>query len=602
MCLCNVLIPTQTKFMSLQTTHNTTTTSLQRELDRLRQEHQQVKIHLRELEMGNDDLERNERAVSSSLADMENKYSRALEEKILLEHELLEKANLEEETQRLKDELRGKTNKIIRLKEMLNFILDANVEISILKNQTKATNTSESVLSHISEAQTSQSSISSCDDLLNTQPPPDLDLADVSPSCENLTSEINTTPKASLSRSALPSTFLRRAGFQDKASPLTTLKTSSNILRSSTLPTSASPSAPSPRGLVRPTVVRNPSTVSTSSTGSIAKNKGVQMVSEMRARVRNLEQKIHTRVPRLRIPSITGRPSSVSGFTTPTGISSASSAASNSSTAKTSWESERKSVDSRDSSESQKDTKTRIGDSSGWVLIMEDSPSPQKDKEAKRLKEKRRISNPPAPTAFRPAATTVKRVPSPSLSTGPMSSLAVSTGLRRPQSRLSGGGSSATSSGHGSRPQTPTFLPLPSSSLYSSSSYGLKKSTGPTASNSYNNQLKRSSLGKPTMSPPPPLPTVHRERPTTMPPVKYTSLESSTQIENKALPILPDLHSNVTIRASSRIPSSGPSVLLKSRIGRPSREGISGRRSGGEVVAALDIKDLQPRSGSPSTR
>lgn len=58
--------------------------------------------------MGNDDLERNERAVSSSLADMETKYSRALEEKILLEHELLEKANLEEETQRLKDELRGK--------------------------------------------------------------------------------------------------------------------------------------------------------------------------------------------------------------------------------------------------------------------------------------------------------------------------------------------------------------------------------------------------------------------------------------------------------------------------------------------------------------
>lgn len=94
--------------MSLQTTHNTTTTSLQRELDQLRQEHQQTKVHLRELEMGNDDLERNERAVSSSLADMESKYSKALEEKILLEHELLEKAGLEEDTQRLKDELRGR--------------------------------------------------------------------------------------------------------------------------------------------------------------------------------------------------------------------------------------------------------------------------------------------------------------------------------------------------------------------------------------------------------------------------------------------------------------------------------------------------------------
>ena len=93
--------------MSLQTNHNTTTASLQRELDQLRSEHQRIKIQLRELEMGNDDLERSERAVSSSLADAEAKYARVLEEKILLEHELLDKAHLEEECQRLRDELRG---------------------------------------------------------------------------------------------------------------------------------------------------------------------------------------------------------------------------------------------------------------------------------------------------------------------------------------------------------------------------------------------------------------------------------------------------------------------------------------------------------------
>ena len=102
---------TQSKFMSLQTNHNTTTTSLQRELDSLRQENQRTKVQLRELEMGNDDLERNERAVASSLSDIEAKYARALEEKILLEHELLDKAHLEEECQRLKDELRGTTNR-----------------------------------------------------------------------------------------------------------------------------------------------------------------------------------------------------------------------------------------------------------------------------------------------------------------------------------------------------------------------------------------------------------------------------------------------------------------------------------------------------------
>lgn len=102
-----VLSVLKSKFMSLQTTHNTTTTSLQRELDKSRQEHQQIKVQLRELEMGNDDLERNERAVASSLTDAEAKYTRTLEEKILLQHELLDKANVEEECQRLKDELRG---------------------------------------------------------------------------------------------------------------------------------------------------------------------------------------------------------------------------------------------------------------------------------------------------------------------------------------------------------------------------------------------------------------------------------------------------------------------------------------------------------------
>jgi chromosome segregation ATPase len=95
------------KFINLQTLHNSTTNSLQRDLDTCRHEYHTIKIQLRELEMGNDNLERNERAVASTLAELENKYSRALEEKILLEHELMDKANLEEALQRLKDELRG---------------------------------------------------------------------------------------------------------------------------------------------------------------------------------------------------------------------------------------------------------------------------------------------------------------------------------------------------------------------------------------------------------------------------------------------------------------------------------------------------------------
>lgn len=108
--------------MSLQTTYNTTTTQLQRELDKLRQEFQRNRVQLRELEMGNDDLERSERAVSSSLADMEAKYSRVLEEKILLEQELLEKAKMEENMQRLRDELKGMPSNLwsLQIRPLMN--------------------------------------------------------------------------------------------------------------------------------------------------------------------------------------------------------------------------------------------------------------------------------------------------------------------------------------------------------------------------------------------------------------------------------------------------------------------------------------------------
>ncbi|KAF8973917.1 hypothetical protein BDZ97DRAFT_1777503 [Flammula alnicola] len=587
----------KSKFMSLQTNHNTTTTSLQRELDQLRQEYQQTKVHLRELEMGNDDLERNERAVSSSLADMEAKYSKALEEKILLEHELLEKAGLEEETQRLRDELR-----------------DANVEISIIKDQLNTFKSREAATSSTERLQDLQPAIPSTENLLKTAPPPDLDLADISPSSEN---DAITTPKASLSSRPAPSASFASRGLsqQDKGSSVTPLRNSSNVnvFRSSTLPAFSSPSTSSPRSFMKPPTARNPSTMSTAttaSTGSIAKNKGVQMVSEMRARVRNLEQKIHTRVPRLRMASITGRQSftpTLGPMTPIAGTSSPSSVASNASTAKTSWESQRKSMESRRSNESgsEKNSKKDARDSSGWVLIMEDSPSPQKDKEAKRLKEKRRVSIPTAPTAFRPSASTAARSTSPSLSTGLINPMAASTGLRRPQSRHSGGGASSSIT---SRPQTPTFLPVPSSSLHaptSSSTTNMKRSTGPGASNPYN-QLKRSSFGKGPAVPVPPLPAGLRERPMTMPPMSHRGTSSgSSSPGEKALPSVPDdLRANVTVRPSSRMPStastaSGTSLLSKSRIGRPS----GGRRSGGGVVESnniLDLKDLQPRSGSSS--
>lgn len=80
---------------------------MQRELESLRSSEKKLRDQLRDMELDNDDLEKSEREKDSSLQDLENRYNKSLERIALLEEELVTKAQLEEEVQRLKDELRG---------------------------------------------------------------------------------------------------------------------------------------------------------------------------------------------------------------------------------------------------------------------------------------------------------------------------------------------------------------------------------------------------------------------------------------------------------------------------------------------------------------
>ncbi|KAI0348444.1 hypothetical protein BDW22DRAFT_1404343 [Trametopsis cervina] len=494
----------KSKFMTLQTTHNTTSTSLQRELDKLRQEHQQAKIQLRELEMGNDDLERSERAISSSLADIESKYSRVLEEKILLEHELLDKAHLEEDTQRLKDELRDANEEIAILKDQLSAALDrAPVEIPPSGAPSRA--------SQISDAE---------DDMAHIRAHADLQLSDLSsppstPASRGLPPIITTTtPRTSDAiASSGQAAVLQRAGFLPRgphASPSTSIP--SPFTRSNTLPMQTPTRTTAPRSAIsKPLTNRNISTASTSSTGTVSASKGVQMLSEMRARVEVLGQKIHTRVPRIRMGSVSTRPVPVPAAAPPplppkAGPSSTRSPSTSSAKSSHRSQSPEKAATikpRRPSMDVDDKTRTPVGNTSGWVLIMEDSPSPSKDQ--------RRKSG-AAPSAFRPLSfsSTSSSAQSPTDSR-PQSSLGYSnipTGIRRPQSRTSEGRSSistnATTSTTSSiptptsRPTTPTFLPIPTAGLYQSA-IGQKRSSGPITG-AYG-QPKRSSLGTSTNLP-----------------------------------------------------------------------------------------------------
>ncbi|KAF8559195.1 hypothetical protein OG21DRAFT_1403466 [Imleria badia] len=564
----------KSKFMSLQTTHNTTTTSLQRELDTVRQESQKLKVQLRELEMGNDDLERNERAVTSTLADVEAKYSRVLEEKILLEHELLDKASLEEECQRFKDELR-----------------DAEVEMSILKDQLSvARSNPPSTHSELSASSAQSSSFplssppSTEESLLNTPPPPDFNLSELELSTDK--SSVSTPsrpPSTSFSSTSGQSTLLQRAGFHPSKF---SVSTSTPITRSTTLPTFSASRNLTPRTPIpRPNLTTSISTTATSAIPITAsRSRGVQMVSEMRARVKNLEQKIHTRVPRLRMGSNAGRQGAntltLSTITPPSSSTTASIASRGGVQRMTTFDNKlaRPNLQrhSADVSPPKSRATTPDPNTSGWVLIMDDTPSPAKDAE----KERRRVSSPSAPSSFRSGIPTSASSP-----IFPRSNpLPQSMSNHRPQSRLSGDSQSTTATistipTPSSRPTSPTFLPVPTSGMYASgtiSGTGLKRSTGPGVV--AKSQQKRVSLGP-----------------------SNTGSPTSSENESRA-------RSNVTIRASSRIPSSAAStsILNQSRIGRPA--GItSGRRSvgldppieeSGEFLEPGADKKNRGRSGS----
>jgi len=107
------------KYHSSLKDHTKTMTHMQTELETCRKSNEEYRTRLRDMELDNDELEGKERMVACSLQDVESKYGKAIERITLLEDELIEKSKLEEEHQRLKDDLRDMTEEMAVLREHL---------------------------------------------------------------------------------------------------------------------------------------------------------------------------------------------------------------------------------------------------------------------------------------------------------------------------------------------------------------------------------------------------------------------------------------------------------------------------------------------------
>ncbi|KAI5302748.1 NADH:ubiquinone oxidoreductase [Ascosphaera pollenicola] len=99
----------KTKYKKSKAEASAVQSTLQKEITSLRDAHRTLQLKLRDIEVANDDFERQARNTTSSLEDMESKYNIAIERGVLLEEEIKsgerEREKLRFENQRLRDEL-----------------------------------------------------------------------------------------------------------------------------------------------------------------------------------------------------------------------------------------------------------------------------------------------------------------------------------------------------------------------------------------------------------------------------------------------------------------------------------------------------------------
>lgn len=103
------IIAAQQKCKQAKVESNQAQASLEKEITSLRETNRMLQLRLRDMEVANDDFERQARHTTSSLEDLESKYNMCIERDVMLEEEVrvgeLEREGLRIEVQRLRDEL-----------------------------------------------------------------------------------------------------------------------------------------------------------------------------------------------------------------------------------------------------------------------------------------------------------------------------------------------------------------------------------------------------------------------------------------------------------------------------------------------------------------
>ncbi|KAF2139140.1 uncharacterized protein K452DRAFT_233098 [Aplosporella prunicola CBS 121167] len=159
------------KYKQSKTEANGAQNALQREITTLRDQNRTLQLTLRDIEVANDEHERQARYHTSSLEDLEQKYNVTIERGVMLEEEIKageqEREDLRIENQRLRDELSDISIETDIIKEKLRLAEDTVTRFRDQK--ARAFTSGERPRSPVSETSTSATTVSS--PTMSTPPP-----------------------------------------------------------------------------------------------------------------------------------------------------------------------------------------------------------------------------------------------------------------------------------------------------------------------------------------------------------------------------------------------------------------------------------------------
>ncbi|KAM0561984.1 hypothetical protein ACHAPJ_002425 [Fusarium lateritium] len=205
------------KYRESKTEASTSQNALEKEITTLRDTNRTLQLKLRDIEVANDDFERQARNTTSSLEDMESKYNQAIERAVMMEEEIKmgeqEREHLRIESQRLREELGDLKIEAELLQDKIKkqesrHLSTISTDLSVLESPTfdnpaSPGSTASSPL--ITTPPESKSPVPDGDTLSELPDPPSPPMSDVSVPLPKVASTRTPAPSRTTGRSRLPS-------------------------------------------------------------------------------------------------------------------------------------------------------------------------------------------------------------------------------------------------------------------------------------------------------------------------------------------------------------------------------------------------------------